>query len=667
MPGPRALTRYWGVIPVALAAGLLALRALVATPPLARLAPDPSTVRDPPGSSARRGSLDIARGGPVIVGFQSARTARLAVGTHELVGAGLVTQMIVLHAGPIAIRLAGDARLVWSPVGRRGDPEYVPASSLSPDPPARATFPADAGAAPLDGAIALALLVLLVASLCMLARRRLAAVPRDVWLAMGAVLVVACVVRWIDLSAHGQTWDEDVNWAAGRNYVTNLLALDFHAASWRWNFEHPPIMKYLEGIGALFADGYGPARALSAVWISLGCALLVPIGARLFRLRVGVLAAAIAALLPPLVAHGQIVGHESPAVLWWSLAIVLALGVFDALPEELAAAERVFRRRLVVVGVAIGIAFASRFPNGLVGPLCLVIIVAQAPPAWRRFALRAGLAIMPLVALATLYVVWPRLWAQPIAALVASFHRLDRAHGVEPFLGAITNHPPPWYFLPYLAATLPAAVLAAALGGFVRLAHARGRAALIVLAWLVIPLAVAASPVRQDGVRYVLPCVTALALVAALGIDALAAVLEARGRRAVVALAAAVLAWQAVALVRIAPYYLDFFGAQVGGPGTVAAHRWFETAWWGEGLDRAVAYVNAHAAPNARVYRGCVEPAHLTWFREDLWAPMVATPDAADWIVTYAPATSPCRIPAGMHRVFAVSAEGAVLAEAWRR
>ena len=52
---------------------------------------------------------------------------------------------------------------------------------------------------------------------------------------------------------------------------------------------------------------------MSAICIALGCALIVPIGARLWSPRIGVVAAAIATLLPPMVAHGQIVGHESPA------------------------------------------------------------------------------------------------------------------------------------------------------------------------------------------------------------------------------------------------------------------------------------------------------------------------------------------------------------------
>ena len=640
------------MIPIALVVALLGIRACVVTDPRERLTPAAADPRDPPGTTAATGSLAIARGGPVIVGYQSDKQARLTVAGRDLYGAGLVKERIILPAGAVAIRFAAapDARLVWSPVGRRGDPEYVPASSVSPDPPEHASFD-HAGTAPLDGAIAAALLVILVASLCYLARGRLRAVPRDMWIAIGATFVVACIVRWIDLSGHGQTWDEDVNWAAGRNYVTNLLSLDLRSRSWTWNYEHPPVMKYLAGIGAQLADGFGPARALSAMCCALGCALLVPIGARLYDLRTGMLAGAIAALLPPLVAHGQIVGHEAPTVLWWSLGTLLALGACDD-PARAAI-------RFAWVGVVIGVAAGSRFVNGLLGPLCLAIVVVQAPRDHRRRVLLQASWIMPLFALATFYALWPRLWGQPIEALRASLSRLDVQHTPEPFLGAITAHPGPHYFLVYLFATLPLGVLLGVLAWGLR--ARRDRATLICALMFVVPLGVALSPVRQDGVRYVMPCVTALALVAAAGWQGIATRVKQRW------VPALVIAYLAVVAVRIHPYYLDYFGEQVGDAGTVAEHGWFETAWWGEGVDRAVDYVNANAAPGAHVFRECIEPAHLAWFREDLWTPMVRVPDQADWIVTYSPVTNHCAIPPGFQRVFAVDAMGAPLAEVWRR
>ncbi len=688
-PLPRARTigqrpadwrRFWGVIPLVVCVLLFVLRALLHTAPLDQLAPVASEPGDPAGSEARSGSIAIERGGPVIIGFQSDGDARLTVAGHELRGKTLQSQRIILPHGPAAIRFAAPpgGRLVWSPVGRRGDPEYVSASSLSPESPLRATFDGP-GTAPLDGLVALGLVITLVATLCMLARRRLAAVSRDTWFAMAGVLVVALIVRLVGLDAHGQTWDEDVNWAAGRNYITNLVGLDFSERSWIWNYEHPPVMKLLDGIGAQLSDRLGPARALSALWVALGCALLVPIGTRLYRFRVGVLAGAIAALLPPLIAHGQIVGHEAPTVLWWSLGIVLSLGVHDYLPADDRQALRVLLLRLAGVGVVIGIAIASRFVNGLLGPLCALIVVVQAPQRWRAATLGWGAAVMPALAVLTVYAVWPRLWLHPIANLEAALAKLQSLHSPEPFLGRITNTPGEHYFVVYLVATLPLGLLAGVLAWFVRsglearaaivtptpATRLRLRAGLLVLAWLVIPLAVSFSPVRQDGVRYVMPCVLALAMIAAAGFDAIATWIKAKP--AFLAIAAVVIGYLAITAIRTAPYYLDYFGEHTGGAGAVATSRSFETAWWGEGLDRAVAYVNEHAARNARVHRECIEPAHLAWFREDLWAPMTRNPNEAAWIVVYAPTSRGCPLPKDARQVFTVEHDGVTLAAVYSR
>ncbi|MEO8704393.1 MAG: glycosyltransferase family 39 protein [Kofleriaceae bacterium] len=728
---PKGAWRFWGVLPVAAIALLLGLRALLHTAPLDQLAPAAGRSGDPASTTAYTGSLAVERGGPVIVGFQSELGSRLVVGDREarvvmlprpydalrigmsleaartlvpsisatadadgvyiaaqspaasaiiaapdgviawlaldLHGRGLIKDRAIILHGPTAIRFAAapGARLVWSPVGRRGEPEYLPANSLSPEPPARAAF-SSPGAAPLDGGIALAILAVIVATLCVIARRRLAAVSRDTWIAMAAVLAVALVARLVGLGDQGQTWDEDVNWSAGRNYVTNLLAFDFADRSWQWNYEHPPIMKMLDGIGAQLADGFGPARALSALWVSLGCALLVPIGARLYRFRAGVLAAAIAALLPPLVAHGQIVGHEAPTVLWWSLGILLALGAHDYLPANDRRALRILIVRLAWIGVVVGIAIASRFVNGFLGPVCALIVVVQAPARWRRATLGWGAAVMPLAAIATVYVVWPRLWLHPIAHLQAAFAKLSTTHSPEPFMGAMTATPSATYFLAYLVATLPIGLVPGVLAWLGRsgIEHKRWRTTAIVVAWFAIPLiGVMVSPVRQDGVRYVMPCVVALALISAAGFDAIAGWIKVP--HAFTALAAIVIAYLGVTAIRTAPYFLDYF-AEYRSAGDIAATKTFETAWWGEGVDRAVDYVNANAEPDARVYR-CIEPAHLAWFREDLWLPMTTKPREATWFVVYAPATQTCPLPADARNVFEVAHDGGVLSAVYRR
>ena len=648
---PTKLLRAWPVIALALVVAIFALRACVHTDPIDNLTRVANDAADPKGTVAYQGSVFIARGGPVIIGFQSDAPARLTFAGKEIRGKGVVKERIVVLHGPAALRFAAPpgARLVWSPVGRRGDPEYLPAASLSPAPPESATFDAP-GTTRSDGLFMLMLVAVAVASACMLCRDRLARVPRRTWIAMGTVLVGALLVRWIGLDDAGQTWDEDVNWAAGKNYVSNLLALDFRATSWQWNFEHPPVMKLLAGIGGHLQDGFTAARAFSSLWVALGCALLVPIGARLYSLRAGAIAGGIAAVLPPLVAHARVIGHESPTVLWWTLGILLALTVHDG-PVH----RKQLVARLAGVGVVVGIAVASRFVNGLLGPLCALIVVVQAPKEGRRATLGWGALVMPLAAVAPVYVLWPRLWAHPIAALQASLAKLDTLHSPEPFLGALTNQPGPHYFLVYLAATLPVGVALAVIAFAVRAAIERNRAALLVGACFLFPLVIMASPVRQDGLRYVMPCVVALALAGGVGADFIATRLS---RWVLAPLALYLL----VVVIRTHPYHLDYFNELTGGAAAVTRAKSFETAWWGEGLPPALAYVNEHAAPRAKVQR-CIEPSHLAWFREDLWDP----PTKPDWVVVYAPHKQPCSIPKDLHVVFEEVHHGLVYARVYGR
>lgn len=660
------------LVAAALVAVVLAGRAAWSPDPLERLAPAPAQPGDPPGTQAYLGSLHLPRGGPYVIGFWSPRLApgtppaRLAIDGQRLVtGRGLVVQRMVLPAGAVTLRFAAppDARLIWHPPGRRGDPEYVPASSLSPDPAARARFDRP-GAARADALAAWLIVLIAIATIGWVRRDRLLAMRRDVLLLAAGVLVVAAGVRLWDLGAQGQTWDEDTYWSSGRNYVQNAVRGDFGDDAWHWNYEHPPVSKYLAGLGGLGADDLDGARAMSALVMALGCALLVPIGLRATGdLRLGAAAGAIAALSPHLVAHGQIVGHEAPSIAIWALAAWASLRVWDE-----GDAWPAVGWRLATVGVVLGVALMIRFVNGLAAPAIGLTILATAPRGARLRAIGWGLAIIPLVAVVTAIALWPRLWSDPIGNLTAAWEKLRGTHSKEPFFGTLTAEPPRWYFLAYLGATTPLGVWLAALGGLGAWLATPGRrvAAALAVVWMLVPLGVMASPVRQDGVRYVLPALLPIALLAAGGTVALAGLLARLHRAAAVAAPAAIVAYLAITCARIHPYYLDYYGEQVGGTAGVARDRRFEVAWWGEGLAEAIAHVNAHAAPGARVHRDCVEPTHLTWFRGDLWEP-VSDPRLAAWIVHYQPAWRPCPIPPDARRVLRVTAGGAPLADVWQR
>lgn len=686
---------------VVLIGAVLGIRAATHTPALERL--NSSAGAD--GRTVYEGSWLFPRFGPYKVGFHSPNGEALLVidGQPIACGRGLVAPVREhwrawpnpkckrhplarglpaaapsaerrkpYHAGVVSVRFEAPpgARLLWVPAGRRGDPEYVAASSLSPKPPAEASFDSP-GTFHRDGVFALLIGLVILGVIGFVCRDRLRRIDRRVAVCTLGVFVFALGFRLWGLNDAGPTWDEDVNWASGRNYVQNLLGLDFDQSSWIWNYQHPPVMKYMAGFGAQWADGYGPARFISALAVALACALLVPIGQRLSDLRVGILAGVIASLTPHVLAHSKVVGHEAPTMLWWTLAVWLCLRAWDkhgdADPDR-----RQLAVRFAVIGVVLGVAIMSRFVNVLMAPMIGGILLAQAPSGRRKETIALGISVIPLVALAVSFLIWPRLWSTPIAHFQESWARLTgEKHGLEPFLGKLTNSPPRTYFFSYLVATAPVGILLGALAWLARLVIRRERASWLLLMWIVAPLLVLLSPVRQDGVRYIMPTLLAMSLAAAIGIGYLAELIANRVQRFGVArwtwaLGGLLAAYLFMVCVRIHPYYLDYYGEVYGGPGEVAENKAFETAWWGEGLHEALGYINREAPPGASVDKRCVAPAHLAWLRGDLWEPVERYRKPATWFLHYAPLTLPCRIPAKAELVYEVNANGAPLARVYR-
>ncbi len=610
--------------------------------------------------ASHTGSWHFPRGGPYVLGFESEEGATLFIDDALVVqGQGQQAKRVVYQAGSHQVRVEtkGWYRLLWHPPGRRGPLEYVPASSISPE-STDAQYE-NPGTSRLDGFVASGVLLAILLCTLYVNRRRLRSCDRTMLLTTVAVLLGALAIRCIGLDAQGQTWDEDVNWSAGRNYITNLLNFDFRESSWKWNFEHPPVMKYLAGIGAQFVDGYSASRGISALLVSFACALLVPIGTRLYSLRVGVLAASLAALSPHIIAHSKVVGHEAPTLFFWALLVWLSLRAHDANEDPFR-----LHKRFAVIGLVLGLAVFSRYINGLLAPLVGAILLLQSPKEERKATVLLGISIIPMAALLTCFLVWPRMWSEPILHLQESWAKLKKPHGLEPYLGSMTQSPGASYFFVYLWATAPIGLLIFAKAFLGRLAILRERSSVVILLWLAVPFIVTLSPVRQDGVRYIMPALLAMSLAAAASIDALERLSK---HLRFTVLAPALCLYMAIVCLRIHPFYLDYYGEQVGGPRAVAEGKSFEIAWWGEGMNEALDFLNEKAEPGDRVYKHCFEPGHLAWMRGDLWPTEARRPEQADWILVYQPTVRACPIPADATLVFEARAQGAPLAQVYRR
>lgn len=628
----------WRRALVALAAALavtvllLALRAWTHVPALARLG---ST-----GDGAREGELYAPRGGPYILGYEARGEARLLVdGQVVAKGPGKQSARRIYDAGTLRIRFEGPegAVLLWHPPGRRGPLERVPASAVRPAPGVAATATDDAATAPApapwgaaagrslgDAAILTAILLAWLAAAWWLVRPR---VSRATLAVLGVVFVVALLARGVGLSAAGQTWDEDEYWSAGRNYVENVLAADFRDVAWRDNFEHPPVTKLIAGVGALWQDGMDVARALFALLSALTCVLAAVIAGRLFGGHAGLFAGVACALSPHLVGHARVIGHETPSVFFWTLAVWLALRVQDLPPE--ARGARV--RRLVLVGVVAGLGLATRYSNVLLAPVLAVALVLFATRKTWLETLVGGALVAPAAALATFVAVWPRMWHAPVEHLREAYKKIKLPHPPEYYLGALQSKMPASYFVVYTLVVTPLVLLVLGLvGGAARALARRERGWLLVLVWILAPLGMTWVSVQKDGVRYVLPVLVPLAIAAGAGLDQLGVWL--RGRVPAAALAAALALVLGVTWARTQPYHLDYYNELGGGAGEAQRAQRFEVAWWGEGIAEAVDYTNAHAQPGDTLFK-LISPNHVNWFTAALWRGEVQDPLRADWLV----------------------------------
>ncbi len=554
--------------------------------------------------------------------------ARLERGWHRL----------SVACGP---ETGGGCRLIWQPPGRRGDPEYVDPSFLRPGD----SRPPGVGPSgpPRRDALAASLLLGLLALCCLVWFRRglgrWAAglredtqLRRDFLVSLGVVALGLAVRAWL-LGRTTQTWDEDVYFGAGRNYWQNLLALDFAPASWIYNAEHPPVTKYLVGFGALWTEGFLGPRVVMAVLSSLALGIGYALGRRLVGRLAAAVGMAAAALDPHLVAHGLIAGHEAPTVFFVTAALWAA---GRALEQEEASGAASWH---LLAGLLGGLAVAVRWPNAVVLAVWLAWWAVWARRVRRGllqvpWGLPVGLLLAALVPLA----VWPRLWHAPLYRIgqVLTYYT-PWTRPVEPFLGRVRVAP--WYyFFAYSGATLPSAVLLGVAGWAGLALWRRNRRRVALAIWVLLPLfGASVSPLRQDGVRYVLASFLPLYLMygdaVRFGLDALGRRLgragsrmQGIGRMVVGAIAVVPVAW---ACWWTAPYGLDYYNFVSGGCRAAAAGR-FEWSWWGEGLTACVDWLNEHGEPGRKV---AVQAAarHMADLRPDL--EVVGSPAGADYVV----------------------------------
>jgi 4-amino-4-deoxy-L-arabinose transferase-like glycosyltransferase len=363
-----------------------------------------------------------------------------------------------------------------------------------------------------------------------------------------------------------------------------------------------------------------PYALLSALFVIAVYALV----RRLFDTRTAILGALFVAWDPFFLAHSRVAHGDGPVTVFMGLSAL----TFLLHLKNRHVGTSIITRWLVLSAIFGGLAALTKAPGPFM--LLFVMVVGIGDWAWRswragrldrqlggqwlvQLAVWAGLAALIFVAM------WPAMWVDPIGTLgrmaEETFGKVEAGHLVF-FMGQPTLDPGPWFY-PYVTAfrltpvVLIGLLASGAMGLWAWISGRRRKHAALTasahwrtagLLWLfVIALLLFGelSPKKQD--RYLLPVYPFLDLLAALALGWFCAAFtpqpplpEGEGKRksgsAVGAIAlAALLTLHAYPVLTAYPYYLAYFNPLMGG-----LPRAVETTLvgWGEGMERAAAYLN---------------------------------------------------------------------------
>jgi hypothetical protein len=475
------------------------------------------------------------------------------------------------------------------------------------------------------------------------------------WPIVGLLAAAAGFLEVRSVMGETQTWDEGIHISAGYAYLTR--------GDYSWNIEHPPLVKIMSAVPLLFLgleshpyepDGkrkdqvsYGidflyrnrrhadtiliAARTptiLLTVLFTLAFAWWVR---RRFGAAAGLLAAALCAFDPNLMAHGRYVTTDVPLTAFFFFACMFWVAYL----------ERGGRRRLIVAAVSIALALVVKFSAILLVP----VLAALFAIAWirqpREFGLARACTAAAVICLIVVFVVgvvyWPetvRTWkaggaprvgmpvwdpnASLFSRIATGLHMpnhgflrglsdvmLHNQGGHESYLFGVRSNTGWWYYFPVVFAVkstvtaLVSLLLIAAAGLWAAWRGMWRGVPLIVFGLVVPPLLYFFFSMTSGinlGLRHILPVYPFLYA----GIAAVLVRIPARRVAAVTlfALGAAQIAESA----SISPDYLAFFNALAGGPGRGPEYLVDSNIDWGQDVKKLVRWLDAHGTRRARIF-----------------------------------------------------------------
>lgn len=439
-------------------------------------------------------------------------------------------------------------------------------------------------------------------------------------------------------------------------------------------------------INQILPLGTYPTRHLLGAIVGLvGLFAAWRLGERLAGARAGFLALVLLATIPAYYGHMFMNPKDTPFAAAMVVVLLAVCGVLDEWP-------RPRWRTVLCLGLAAGVALGTRVGAvvaafNLAVPLAVWLVLAQRRDGWRPTvaASAAGftrlLVVLPLT-WAVMAVLWPWAAQEPLNPLQAlgMFSHFPFT-GDNLFEGQLipAAEAPRSYLLVFLAITLPESMLLGLLAAlvFAVLALARRRyrpmsltrrdlqllavatAALFPLVYFVL-----ARPTAYNGMRHFLFILPPLAVVAAVGADAVWQSFDAARRLPLLIAATGFLGMAIIRMIAMHPYEYIYFNDLYGGLG--AARGQFNLDYWGVSLGKttqslATTLVAEGDGAPSRPWRVGTN-GDVTSVAE--FAPRFMTVVDGDQI-DFEVDLCPCEPPAGARLIAQTERQGVILSQAY--
>jgi hypothetical protein len=354
----------------------------------------------------------------------------------------------------------------------------------------------------------------------------------------------------------------------------------------------------------------GAGVAALGVTIALCIGMAYVLLVRLWGWRVGIVGGCLLALDPFYLEESKVLHIDA------MLATLMLVSVLFLLTYL----QRKRRMTLVLSGVFAGLAFLTKSPAGVLIPLSALVVtyrhLADVRVSWpgRIGKAARALVIWGAAAACVFVLLWPAMWVMPGQALSKMVQRvefhMETVHRNPNFFAGrvITEDPGPLFYLATLgwkttAITLLSFLLAA--GFLVRRAR-RWRENVSVWGMLAYACGFTAAMMlaARKELRYLIPVFPALDVLAAWGLVQAASAVGNLGRLrkwawVPTAVVVASLTFQAVAVLRLHPYYGTHHNLLLGG--SRVAQRVLPLGDQGEGADLAARFLNSYPGAERRL------------------------------------------------------------------